>query len=56
MKLTLITLRCRGKQISAFIMCKVFNNKTVITPTQIDNIFKKHFDFIPTRGETISFI
>lgn len=55
-KLTLVTIMCRHKIVSAFLELDVFNSKTVIYPSTIDKLFQSKFGFTPQRGETISFL
>ena len=55
-KLTLISLMCRRKIVSAFLELDVFNSKAVVYPSTIDKLFQSRFGFTPQRGETISFL
>lgn len=47
---------CRRKVVTDFIELDVFNGKCVIYPSTIDKLFMKFYNFIPQRGETISFL
>jgi len=55
-KLTLISIMCRQKIISTFLMLSVIDNKPVIYQSTIDKLFQNQFGFTPQRGETISFL
>lgn len=53
-KLTLVSIMCRYKSISAFLNLPVYNGKVVLHQSTINKLFKKYHGFIPERGETIS--
>lgn len=55
-KLTLVSLMCRNKIVTAFVMCPYYNNKAVVSNNIIDILFDKYWGFTPQRGETISFL
>lgn len=56
-KLTLVSLMCRRKVITQFcILPTNKNGKPLLTQTIIDDLFENAWGFIPTRGETISFL
>lgn len=55
-KLTLVTILCRDKVVTTFVMLPVYNGKTVIHKSTITKLFKSFWEFIPERGETISFL
>lgn len=50
----MVTLYCRGKQVTAFVNCPVFNGKAVVYNSTINKLFMDNFGFIPQVGETIS--
>ena len=55
-KLTLVSIMCRHRVVTAFMELNVFDGKPVIYPSQIDKLFQAYWGFTPQRGETLSFI
>jgi hypothetical protein len=53
-KLTLVSFRCRGKTVRAFLMLPLVDGRPVISQNKIDVLFYSQFGFTPTIGETIS--
>lgn len=55
-KLTTVSLMCRRCVVMAFIELPLINGKPILYGYVIDTLFKEHFGFTPTAGETISFL
>ena len=41
MKLTLVSVYCNGKTVSAFVQCAVQNDKTILDEANLNNLLKQ---------------
>jgi hypothetical protein len=55
-KLTLVSVLCRGKIVSGFLMLPIINGSPIVSMATIDDMFFSRHGFVPQRGETISFL